>query len=333
MRRDQAFALTVGGAIGAALLAMSVSPAPAQGQQACEIRVQDSGRVNNASTSSADLSAVASDSQLILGRKVFFDDGTSVSGAFVKLGNGASVFDVDADSLNQGKGATVRGVLSPFSAGGAFCAAPTVDCAGGSDVTVPKKGSVSLTPGTYGQVTLGNGASLNLEPGTYSVCQIRTGKHVTVEVTGATQSTINVRDEVRIDDGSTFGPVGSTPTPLLNVAGDTVQIGKHASVQAFITAPSARLDLGDGTTFTGAACVRELSAGRKVNIECVTEVSTTTTTTTPTTTSSSSTTSTLVTTTTTTAPTVTTTTSTTTTTTLYGSPSRAFMVPSMDLLD
>ncbi|HKA88607.1 MAG TPA: hypothetical protein VKE22_13145 [Haliangiales bacterium] len=333
MRRDQAFAFwTVGGAIGAALLAMSVSPAPAQGQQACEIRVQDSGRVNNASTSSADLNAVADDSRLTLGRNVFFDDGTSVSGAFVRLGNGASVFDVNADSLHTGKGATVRGDQSPFSAGGAFCAAPAVVCGGlDKDVSVPRKGSKSLTPGTYGQVTLGNGASLNLAPGTYSVCQIRAGRNVTVEVTGATQSIINVRDEVRIQNGSSFGPVGSTPTPLLNVApGDTVRIGKHATVQAFITAPSARLDLGNGTTFTGAACVQELSAGRNVNIECV---STTTTTTTPPTTSSSSTTSTLVTTTTSTAPTVTTTTSTTTTTTLYGSPSRAFMVPSMDLLD
>src|SRR5262249_27110345 len=158
--------------------------------------------VNDGSTSSADLSAVASDSRLTLGRKVFFDDGTSVSGAFVKLGNGASVFDVDADSVRKGKHATVRGVLSSFSAGGAFCAAPVVQC-GGSDVTVPKKGSKSLTPGTYGQVTLGDGASLNLD-GTYSVCQIRAGKRVTVEVTGATQSTINVRDQVRIGDGSTF---------------------------------------------------------------------------------------------------------------------------------
>jgi len=332
MRSDHAFALTVGGAIGAALLAMSVSPAPAQGQQACEIRVQDSGRVNNGSTSSGDLSAVASDSQVVLGRNVFFDDGTSVSGAFVRLGNGASVFNVDTDSLRQGRGATVRGVQSPFSAGGAFCAAPVVQC-GGSDFTVRKRGSASLTPGTYGQVTLGNGASLNLEPGTYNVCQIRTGKNVTVEVTGATQSIINVRDEVRIQNGSSFGPVGSTPTPLLNVAGDSVRIGRNATVQAFITAPSARLDLGNGTTFTGSACVRELSAGRNVDIECVSGVSTTTTTTTPTTTSSSSTTSTLVTTTTTTAPTVTTTTSTTTTTTLYGSPSRAFMLPSMGLLD
>src|SRR5262245_61882204 len=173
MRRDQAFAFwTVGGAIGAALLAMSVSPAPAQGQQACEIRVQDSGRVNDGSTSSADLSAVASDSRLTLGRNVFFDDGTSVSGAFVRLGNGASVFDVDADSVRQGKRATVRGVLSPFSAGGAFCAAPPAVVCGGSDVSVSRKASKSLTPGTYGQVTLGDGASLNLEPGTYSVCQI-----------------------------------------------------------------------------------------------------------------------------------------------------------------
>src|SRR5215468_9773326 len=149
MRRDQAFAFwTVGGAIGAALLAMSVSPAPAQGQQACEIRVQDSGRVNNGSTSSADLSAVASDSRLTLGRNVFFDDGTSVSGAFVRLGNAASVFDVDADSVRKGKHAKVRGMLSPFSAGGAFCAAPVVDCGGSDkDVSVSRKGSKSLTPG------------------------------------------------------------------------------------------------------------------------------------------------------------------------------------------
>src|SRR5262249_20663710 len=178
----------------------------------------------------------------------------------------------------------------------AFCAAPVVQC-GGSDVTVPKKGSKSLTPGTYGQVTLGDGASLNLD-GTYSVCQIRAGKRVTVEVTGATQSTINVRDQVRIGDGSTFGPVGSTPPPLLNVAGAAVRFGKKATVQAFITAPSARLDLGDGSTFTGAACVRELSAGKKVKIECVPEVSTTTTTS-PTTSTSSTTTATSSTTTTT----------------------------------
>jgi len=318
------------GMIHVALLFIVAFRASAQVQVPhCEIRTVEGGRVNNASTSSADLGAGAADSRLILGRKVFFDDHTSVVGAFVGLGNGASVFNVDTDSLRQGRGATVRGVQSPFSAGGAFCAAPVVQC-GGSDFTVRKRGSASLTPGTYGQVTLGNGASLNLEPGTYNVCQIRTGKNVTVEVTGATQSIINVRDEVRIQNGSSFGPVGSTPTPLLNVAGDSVRIGRNATVQAFITAPSARLDLGNGTTFTGAACVQELSAGRNVNIECV---STTTTTTTPPTTSSSSTTSTLVTTTTTTAPTMTTTTSTTTTTTLYGSPSRAFTLPSMGLLD
>jgi len=243
----------------------------------CEIRTEEGGRVNNASTSSADLSARVPDGRLILGRKVFFDDHTSVVGAFVGLGNGASVFDVDADSVHRAKGAIVRGVVGPFSAEGAFCEAPAVEC-GSQDVSVPKKGKKSLTPGTYGQVTLDNGASLTLAPGTYTVCQLRTGRHVKISVTGVAQSTINVRDEVRIHDASTFEPMGSTPTPVLNVRGDSVHIGAHATVRAFITAPSARLVLGDGSTFSGAACARLLSAGRKVRITCAPEVSTTTTT-------------------------------------------------------
>jgi hypothetical protein len=174
--------------------------ASAQAQvPSCEIRTEEGGRVNNASTSSADLSARVPDSRLILGRKVFFDDHTSVVGAFVGLGNGASVFDVDADSVHRAKGAVVRGVVGPFSAEGAFCEAPAVEC-GSQDVSVPKKGKKSLTPGTYGQVTLDDGARLTLAPGTYTVCQLRTGRHVKISVTGVAQSTINVRDEVRIND-------------------------------------------------------------------------------------------------------------------------------------
>jgi hypothetical protein len=283
---------------------IGVQPASGQTQvPSCEIRTQEGARLNNSSTSSGDLGAVAADSRLILGRKVFFDDNTSVSGAFVRLGNGANVFDLEANDVVQGKRVTVRGMLSTFSAGGAFCAAPVVEC-GGPDVSVPKKHAKSLTPGTYGQVTLGDGASLSLA-GTYNVCQIRTGKHATIDITGAT--TINVRDEVRISDGSTFTPGASTPTPFLNVAGDKVQIGRHATVQAFITAPSARLVLGDGTNFTGAACVRELSAGMKVSISCAPEA--------PTTTTSSSTTSTTGATTSTTAASTTSTTGATTSTT------------------
>src|SRR5262245_8645069 len=265
------------GIIHVALLLIVAFRASAQVQVPhCEIRTEEGGRVNNASTSSADLGAGAADSRLILGRKVFFDDHTSVVGALVGLGNGASVFDVDADSVRRGKGAIVRGVVGPFSAGGAFCEAPAVDC-GGQNVAVPKKGKKSLTPGTYGQVTLEDGANLTLAPGTYTMCQLRTGRDVKISLTGAAQSTINVRDEVRIYDASTFEPMGSTPTPLLNVAGDSVHVGAHATVRAFITAPGARLVLGDGSTFIGAACARLLSAGRKVQITCAPETSTTTT--------------------------------------------------------
>src|SRR5262249_17126701 len=131
--------------------------------------------------------------------------------------------------------------------------------------------------------------SVSLAPGAYNVCQILTGRHATIDVTGSTQSTINVRDEVRIGDASTFEPLGNTFTPLVNATSDTIDIGAHATVRAFITAPSARLVLGNGAKFSGTACARLLSARNKVRIMCAPESSTTTSTSTPTTTTSSST--------------------------------------------
>ncbi len=186
---------------------------------------------------------------------------------------------MNVDELHQGRKAVVRGVQGPFTAGGATCELPAVQC-GGQNVFL-RRGSApqTLSPGTYNQVSLENGTSLTLQPGVYTFCELSAGRHVTIRVVGSSQSTINVGGEVRLGNDTTLGPDGSTPTPLLNVAGDVVHFGAQDEVRAFITAPSAKLSIGRGTTFTGAACARTLNLSRKVTVKCAPDVPVTTTTT------------------------------------------------------
>jgi len=278
-------------ALVAALL-LPVGRAQAQIQVPnCEIRVAEGGRLDNASTSDANLSSLEDGSRLQLGRRVFFADATSVSGALVGLGNGASIFNLNVDLLQRGKKVVVRGVQGSFTPG-VSCTLPPIEC-GGPDVFVAKNQSRNdVIPGTYGKVTLENGATLTLAAGVYNVCQIRTGRNANISLTGSDQSTINVRDTVRLENTTTFGPASGTPTPLLNVGGDTVHLAANDDVRAFITAPNARLGLGRSMTFTGAACAKTLAGSRKVDILCAPDVASTTTTTSSTTTSSASTTTT-----------------------------------------
>src|SRR5262249_23391242 len=293
-------------AVVGTLLIFVARPAFAQIQvPKCEIRLDEGGRLNNASQSDAGLSATAADGRLVLGRRVFFADGTSVSGAFVGLGNSASIFNVNVDVLDLGRRAEVRGAQGPFTPGGATCELPPVQC-GGQNVSL-RRGSAprTLSAGTDNQGPLENGTSLTLQPGVYNICGLSAGRHVTIRVVGSSQSTINVSGEVQLGNGSTLGPDVSTPTPLLNVAGDAVHLGAQDDVRAFITAPSAQLTIGRGTTFTGAACASTLVGSRKVTVKCAPELPATTPPprstlpTTPTTTGPSTTTSTSTTTTTT----------------------------------
>ena len=202
----------------------------------------------------------------MLGRKVFFGNGTTVSGSLIDLGNGASVFNLNVDQVQQGKNAVVRGVQGTFTPSPGCVLAP-IQC-GGASVSVAKNKSQPLAPGTYGQVTLESGASLTLSPGVYNVCEILTGEHASIAVSGPGQSTINVQGDVRLQNATTFGPTGAANTPLLNVVGSVIDLSANDDVRAFITAPAGRLGLGRQMTFTGVACVNELAGSRKVTIQC-----------------------------------------------------------------
>jgi hypothetical protein len=279
--------------VSAALLVVTRTASGQTQVPNCEISVVDGARMNNNSSSAAGLSASAVDGRLQLGRRVEFADHTSVSGAFVGLGNGASVFDVNANELKLGRGAIVHGVKGPFVSDGATCELQNIVCGGQSVFLRRGDAPRTLSPGTYGAVNLENGTSLTLAPGgVYTFCSIKTGRHVQLTVAGTSQSTINVAGSVDLGNATTFGPSNGTPTPLLNVAGDSVHVGGGSKVRAFITAPHARLSIGKASTLTGAACARSFGSGRNVSVVCAPDQATPTTTTSSPSTSTTSTTAT-----------------------------------------
>ena len=135
------------------------SPAVAQTVPECELRVLDGGRLKNGAHSEVDLTATQNGSSIRLGRRATI---TSVSGAMVGLGNGASAGAVNTNDLRLGKEATV-GSQAPFTASAFVCDVSPVTC-GGPNVRVARGGFRSLSPGSYGNVELLNGATLERLP-------------------------------------------------------------------------------------------------------------------------------------------------------------------------
>ena len=58
-------------------------------------------------------------------------------------------------------------------------------------------------------------------------------------------------------------PVGTTPTPFLNIGGSSLRIGRRSTIQAFISAPNADASFGRGAKITGSFCVNSLSRSDK----------------------------------------------------------------------
>ncbi len=303
----------------------AVPAASAQDSASCAFLASRDVRIGNASAIDGDLGVNDPGGQVRLGREVDLADGTTVAGDDVGASNGASLFDVDASRFDPGRGVVVRGTVGTPSLPLAdpFCAVPAVACGGPAVVVRRGDPPRALSPGTYGDIVLENGTRLQLAPGVFEACSLRAGRGVQISVTGTAPSAINLAGELRLENGSTLGPVAGTATPVLDVVGDRVRLGAKARLEAFLAAPNARIRIRHGSSVTGSICSAALTTGHSVRFACSASVLPTTTTTSstssttlpPTTSTTSTSTTTVASTTTTSSTTSTTTVSTTTSTT------------------
>lgn len=214
----------------------------------------------------------AANGRITFGRAVFMANGTSVEGAFVRLGNATSVYDVRATTLKVGKQVSIRGATGfpDLPLADSYCpvaAAPS--CAGGNDVTV-EQGTTQgpLPPGTYGRVKIGNGGVLVLQPGTFTFCSITAGRTVAIRVTGGTPSTIRVVGPMRLSNNSHFAPDAGTPLPTLVVHGNSLRASAGSSITGLVSSPNATLTLGRGAMVTGTFCTQAFRTDANTRLEC-----------------------------------------------------------------
>src|SRR5262245_46657153 len=258
----------------------------AQGSSvSCAFLAAEDARLGDAASIEGDVGVNDAGGFLRLGRRTRVGGDATVTADTVRIGNGSQIPVLFANVL-LGSGAkesvgSVSGAILPIQE--PFCTIPALDC-GGSPVRV-KRGATGpqLPPGSYGDVELEQGSRLFLAGGAYQFCSLRVGRRAAIDGLGVGQTTIDVKGDVRLENGSTLGPNGTLPTPILHVGGTAVKLGAGVTVQAFISAPEARFQLGRGSTFTGGVCANRIGTGRRIHLECAEETAPTTTTSTSTT--------------------------------------------------
>jgi hypothetical protein len=275
---------------------------PTEGQAvSCQFLVRTKGRFNNDAKIDGNLGANDPGGFIRIARRAFMADGTTLAGDTANIGNWGSAFDVAANTIiDHARGATIRGSRGPVSLPltSPYCPLPPLEC-GGPDILVPRRGELlDVVPGSYGTIHVKNDATIQLAPGTYDMCKLDVARKATIHLTGTTQTVLNVSERVRLANGVRIVLDPGTPTPALNVGGNDLRIGPKAEIEAFISAPNARLRLGGQATVRGSFCVDTARSGKKIHLTCAggtpptttTMQTTTTTTAEPTTTTTTTTT-------------------------------------------
>jgi hypothetical protein len=192
----------------------------------------------------------------------------------IRIADAANVSNVFTNDLRARPSATIRSpVVTPLPGGIfplaiPFCPVEMPMC-GGEKMVVLSRRTHTFTPGVYGHVELMDGAKLVLTgPGRFDFCSLRAAGHVDIAVSESMHSTINVRGNFRIGDGSTFGPQRGDDIPRLNVTGTIVRIGRNAIVRAHTRAPFAQANAGERSEFVGSFCFDRLRASRRVTLRC-----------------------------------------------------------------
>lgn len=130
--------------------------------------------------------------------------------------------------------------------------------AGGKEVTVPKKGSLSLEPGSYGRVKVKKQGSLFLSSGDYffQELDLDRGAVLTIEVSSGPVN-INVVYNLEFDDYAAVnitpnGQVATNQVTFTTLQSHKIDVGVQSVILGWMIAPDAEVHFSAGCRFKGA---------------------------------------------------------------------------------
>jgi hypothetical protein len=199
------------------------------------------------------------------GKSSHFADNTEVvTDVLKRAGQHSSMYDLFANTIVSPlaqAGATVRhdGPVTWTPLPLISSLPPTPTCtAGSTGVAVPKNGSQTLPPGSYGKVVVANGATLDLTGGTYCFSDFKTGRKATITVDAP--SNITVLGKFRTNTGTKLLPgsgVGASDI-LIGVAGSLVKLSHKNHISGVFYVPNGQLRFGHGGFYVGQFVARVL---------------------------------------------------------------------------
>jgi hypothetical protein len=212
--------------------------------------------------------------------QMVMSDGTMVVGDTMRLGDaGTPTLECDVDeafyNTPVGNPETPRsGPALPFTPPVVKAAPPFPDfaCDAGNPLTVTSGSSVSVPPGTYGDVVFQNGTTITLEPGVYTVCDLTTGQNVTVIAPPG----VVFQSERRflLNDGAVFDGSDCATIPVVYARADgvgandnAVRFGQDSTVWGHFYTPGGRLNLGNQTDLHGTFWARAIGSDFNVDVE------------------------------------------------------------------
>ncbi len=144
--------------------------------------------------------------------------------------------------------------------------------AGGANKTVAQNGSLSLSPGSYGIVTLNSFSTLKLTSGDYYLNELRYASTVTsavieIDLSSRNPVTINVVSNLQLGNEVEIRllPNGETDSKLVTfftLQNSALKLGREAYLLGSFNAPNALATLVKNSQLRGAICAKELLVER-----------------------------------------------------------------------
>jgi len=188
------------------------------------------------------------------GHNTTMGDGTQTNSANLQSSSACSFWDVYSNNLvgnpvirNSGPTTFTTPLIAPAD----LPAFPSFTCDPTKPVTVPKGGSVTLPPGTYGDAQVKDGGTLTLAGGTYTFCDFNMGTNASLVDVDAT--VVQVAESFNTNGGT----VGPSANAQFFIRGDgandnrAVGFGREGTIAGTFWAPNSQINLGHGTDLTG----------------------------------------------------------------------------------
>lgn len=224
---------------------------------------------------------LAKNSEVTIGQNVYTIDDSSIYGDTVTIKSGASVCDVHYNELNNN--GTIRcNSFSPIELplDIVFPEFPTPE-PGTVDIDIPVNGTLTLNPGSYGEVIVKSDATLVLTGGTYHLENLALGdNHSEILIQGKTDIIINNRLEpgtngyIGPDEGSgvsakdiiifvngingSTGKLGATPK--------AATIGISNTIEANVYVPNGTIRIRENTIAEGAFFGKDVILGLNTHL-------------------------------------------------------------------